>query len=166
MNRATPAIAPLQGYDSGQFAYACARCTRTEGELGRGFKCCGVCKTTRYCSILCTQDDKPLHDRVCGHSINDSLTQAELRVMEVFAFQIENPQSLNLRDAADHLIGCFMFRSIDDWNFLRVAMTYPAGFSDVIRHAFGTFLRFAEFRNGLLPPYWSSESRASWETTK
>lgn len=91
------------------------------------------------------------------------MTPAEIRVMDIFAFQIENLEFLNLRDAADRLIDCFMLRWIDDWNFLRVVITYPVEFQDVIRHAFGTFLRFAEFRDSLLPPFWSSESRASCE---
>lgn len=143
-------------------------------------KQCAKCSTTPYCSRECQKQDWKSHRKICGSSGSASASGStsgstssssgsssakglEWPVSDPFT-RLTKDTYLHRRPRGDVyrlLIDAYRLRACDEHTF--DIRTPPGSLYGGAPHAQGEFERFldtAEQTRGLLPPWWTSETRA------
>lgn len=160
---------------------SCASCTKTDSDTGVQLKCCAKCQTTRYCSRECQKTDWKTHKKVCAKNAADAAASTSstsnnprssganagnpakglsgaidkpFHRLDANAWLHDRPE----QDVYKLLIDTYRFRMADDFN-LEGKVTDDSIYSGAGNGlaGFRRFLRLAESRPGLLPPWWSAQ---------
>ncbi|KAF9580542.1 hypothetical protein BGW38_002756 [Lunasporangiospora selenospora] len=162
-------------------AQKCAKCSKTTGEGGNALKRCAKCKTVLYCSRTCQTADWKVHKKSCG--LSAGVVDPIVTIMPQGTFntlsgkpliakglegtidkpftQLYNKTWLHDRSEKDVfqlLVDCFRLKLEDDYKFegdVPVDSLYSGNCADS-RIPFRAFLKKAEKRDGLLPPWWKT----------
>lgn len=155
----------------------CGNCGKAEP----GLKVCARCSSERYCSRDCQKAHWKTHKKACGVNVTATCTSESSRTspfpstatsFKNLATAITHPfHKLEARiwlhdrpedDVYKLLIDTFRLRINDDYKFsaIKTKGSIYAGRSDSLS-AFYRYLHLAESRQGLLPPWWSSENSAA-----
>lgn len=167
----------------------CASCNKKAG-TGATLKRCAKCQTTQYCSRDCQKTHWKEHKKVCARqaaavasasestsgpsSASASASGGASGSARGLTVTIEKPfHRLNDRtwihdrpeeDTYKLLIDTYRLRMDDDFKFegkCNAGSVYANASNGI--EAFRRFLRLAESRDGLLPPWWSSEKATQCE---
>ena len=120
---------------------SCMQCGK-EATEDVPLKRCGKCHTTQYCSRECQKASWPIHKTFCGKGFDD--------LSKDWLHKVPVPEAYML------LIDCYRLRMEDDYVFSgdcdmdSIYGGAPNGYT-----GFRRFLKKAEKRKGLLPPWWS-----------
>lgn len=172
--------------DANATALKCANCAKTESDSGINLKRCAKCQTY-YCSRECQKADWKEHKKVCGinatpasasnspHTNSPLSTSASAgQPLKGLSVTIDKPfHRLNAKtwlhdrpeqDVYKILIDTYRLRMEDNYNLEGIsdADSIYGGARDG-RQGFNRFLRLAESRRKLLPPWWSQEKAAECE---
>jgi mitochondrial splicing suppressor protein 51 len=175
-------ISPTQGYlvqvkrDSGAESFdepepVCSACYRPQIDFTSELKRCAQCLTARYCSRECQKKDWKTHKLTCAppggkpappkpktqrhnpgfHAMNSALGLTNDDYLH------ELPEEEALRQ----LIDCFRMRVEDEYVFGEQNIGIYGGENPLPE--FRRFLRLAESRAGLLPPWWNKDKEKECE---
>jgi splicing suppressor protein 51 len=159
----------------------CAKCAKTSTESGIDLKRCAKCRTTPYCSRECQKADWKAHKKICASNAANSSTASTNTPPSTSATAGQPPKGLSVaidkpfhrlddqtwvhgrpeNDVYKLLIDAYRLRMEDDYN-LEGSVEEGSIYSGAAnaRESFQRFLRLAEGRVGLLPPWWSREKAA------
>jgi len=165
----------------------CAQCDKTKSDSGNNLKCCAKCKTTKYCSRECQKAHWKKHKKDCAlYAVNRAAYNTASRMYLGASNPPRRPPLKGLTVAIDHpfcqldegtwlhdnpeqdvyklLIDVYRLRMEDNYNLEGDADDdgIYGGAPDGLQ-GFRRFLRLAERRRGLLPPWWSQEKAAECE---
>lgn len=145
----------------------CATCEETASNLSRTWVICGRCNETAFCSLECLQNRSlglKSHAKICGISILDTMSSSEREFFKTLV-------PLNFLSAPDfqqkdvfELLGYCHFIWVAD-SFKCVPHVHMGEtFEDAANmHDFRRFLDLAEKQLGVLPNWWSDQSRLECE---
>lgn len=155
----------------------CANCKKTEAEVPN-MKRCAKCHTTPYCSRECQKADWKNHKKQCSvqgaaransasSTSNSGRSAPKIKNLEG---SIDKPfhklddgtylHDLPEKDVYKLLVDAFRLRLEDKYKFEGEQDGIYAGESSSIA-PFKKFLRLAESRPGLLPPWWNDEKKTA-----
>ncbi|OCL06400.1 putative MYND domain protein [Glonium stellatum] len=150
---------------------SCASCAKTDSDPNINLKRCAKCQTTHYCSRECQKADWKVHKKVCaknaadtaasGTSSSNSPAKGLSGSIDKPFHRLENKTWLHDRPEQDVyklLIDTYRFRMDDDYSLEgKVSTDSVYGGARNGLAGFRRFLRLAESRPGLLPPWWSAQ---------
>ncbi|PVH95180.1 hypothetical protein DM02DRAFT_618079 [Periconia macrospinosa] len=159
----------------------CAGCKKTPSEAGvASLKTCAKCKSVWYCDRECQKADWKVHKKICSnsaagqtaHKIDEGHMNAppgkvlEKHVPNPFT-RLDNGTYLHDRPEKDVyklLIDCYRMRQEDDYKLEgEVANDSLYGGASTSIAPFRRFIRLAEKRPKLLPPWWNAEKKKECE---
>ena len=163
----------------------CTNCAKTSAESGKNLKLCAKCRTTNYCSRECQRADWKSHKKVCtSNAASNAAGPSSVPLSQppfASATAAQPPRGLSVAidkpfhrldsqtwlhgrphtDVYKLLIDTYRFRMEDNYSLEGEAdddSIYGGALNG--ERGFQRFLRLAEKRNGLLPPWWSQEKAA------
>jgi len=164
----------------------CANCARTAAEAGKSLKGCAKCHSVKYCGRECQKADWKQHKKVCASNAaanagSDNTTSKTVPLnftqqatnatnalkvtMDKPFHRLDSKTWLHDRPEVDVyklLIDCYRLRMEDDYNLEGDAdVDGLYGGAESGEPGFRRFLRLAEQKPALLPPWWSLEKRAA-----
>ena len=169
--------------------HKCAKCNKTADEAGLAtLNRCAKCKTTAYCCLDCQKADWKTHKKICAQQANQQANSAEAFV-EANTMHSSNYSAPRLKDLEQHvpnpftrldqgkflhdrpkkdvyklLIDSFRMRQQDDMkleNKTHPNTIYTGAASSI--EPFQKYLAQAKTRPGLLPPWWTPETKSECE---
>lgn len=169
--------------------HKCAKCNKTADEAGLAtLNRCAKCKTTAYCCRDCQKADWKTHKKICAQQANQQANSAEAFV-EANTMHSSNYSAPRLKDLEQHvpnpftrldqgkflhdrpkkdvyklLIDSFRMRQQDDMkleNKTHPNTIYTGAASSI--EPFQKYLAQAKTRPGLLPPWWTPETKSECE---
>lgn len=139
--------------------HLCGACEKSDAGLQEPFKSCQRCSSQMYCSRECQKSDWEEHKRGCGISILDSMSGPSRRHYESLVPH-DFLHEFSEKDVYDMLDDAFFLRIADRYCFTKDKMVMGGNLNN-----FRDFLDLAEYRDGLLPAWWSESKRRKCEKT-
>lgn len=139
--------------------HTCGTCEKSDAGLQEIFKSCHTCSSQTYCSLECQKNDWEEHRKACGISILDSMSEPARTYYEIL-MPHDFHHRYSEKDVYDMLDDSFFLRIADRYCFSKDKKAKGGNMNN-----FRDFLDLAEYRDGLLPPWWSGSKRRECERT-
>lgn len=160
-----------EGNTEARTGLVCSTCRKPQSDQNEELKRCSRCLTARYCSRECQKRDWKIHKHTCaapgtapGPSQPETWRPSPEFEAADFMFGLTSNDYLRHlpeKEAFSNIIDCFRLRVEDEHVFRGQVIGHYNG-GDPLPD-FQHFLRLAESRAGLLPPWWNEDKRKECE---